>query len=101
MSGLYQKLKGSVYSLACLCVGSGNERAVIAGYKDVFDHIMSDLNSTEQQRFLTHLPGALGEKQRRILLNGLAQEYRDCEDWLEYVGGDAWRKYLKEPAVED
>jgi len=85
VSNLYEKLKGSVYSQACLCVGSGNERAVIAGYKDVFDRIMSDSESSVQASFLAMLPADLSQKQRMTLLDGLAQEYQNCDNWLDYV----------------
>ena len=82
---MYSNLKGLAYPAACLASGRSNQEAATAGFSDVFDLIMSDSDHPRQGVFLMRLMAALSEKQRQILLDGLAAEYADCANWLAYV----------------
>jgi hypothetical protein len=47
---------------------------------------MADSDNPYQPFFLTHLPTVIPEeKDRQILLDGLAREYADLEGWMAYV----------------
>ncbi|ACN14572.1 hypothetical protein HRM2_14630 [Desulforapulum autotrophicum HRM2] len=85
MSNLYSNLKGKAYGLACITSSRDNRSAKQEGYADVYDLIMSDSNHNRQAFFLMMLPHQQSEKQRQILLDGMAKEYQNCSSWLEYV----------------
>lgn len=85
MRDLYSKLKGKVYGLACTTTSKDNPAAQKEGFSDVFDLIMSDSDHNRQAFFLMMLPHQLSEKQRQILLDGMAKEYQNCEGWMAYV----------------
>lgn len=82
---LYESLKGQVYDLAQIAAGRGNAEARIEGFKDVYDLIMSDSDHSRQPAFINLIVGRLSEKQRPILLDGLAREYADLDGWMAYV----------------
>jgi|GEM_PF-2169768 len=85
MSNLYSNLKGKAYGLACITSSRDNRSAKQDGYADVYDLVMSDSNHKRQAFFLMMLPQQLSEKQRQILLDGMAKEYQSCDGWMAYV----------------
>jgi hypothetical protein len=84
---IYAAMKGRIYSHVTLCTGRTNQEARAEGFKDVFDLLMSDSDHNRQQLFCISLGVIMpSDKQRRILLDGLAREYCGCQDgWMEYV----------------
>jgi hypothetical protein len=83
---LYGIMKGKTYSLATTTSGKSNEDARTAGFKDVFDYIMSDSDHPRQPTFLMQLPDVLpAEAHRKILLDGMAREYAGVGGWRAYV----------------
>lgn len=56
---------------------------------DVFAAIMSDSDHPRQAQFLMMLPDHMpSEKHRQILLDGLAREFGNAENWKSYVERD-------------
>lgn len=84
-SDLYAVLKGRVYSEACIHSGHTNESAKIAGFKDVYDVIMSDSDHDRQPNFLMNMMQVLTDGHRQVLLDGLAREYAGVDGWMAYV----------------
>lgn len=82
---LYSILKGQVYSDACIHSAHTNESAKIAGFKDVYDVIMSDSDHERQPFFIVSISRILSEAQRQVLLDGLAREYAGVDGWMAYV----------------
>lgn len=82
---LYYSLKHESYHLAETVLGKTLPMAIQEGHKDLWDIIMKNSDSAEQSSFIQLLENHLSEKQRQILLDGLAQEYQDCDGWLAYV----------------
>src|SRR4051812_22005544 len=82
---LYSVVKGRAYALATTVSGKSNADAKDAGFKDVFDYIMSDSDHPRQAAFLIALPDLLPEGHRKILLDGLAKEYAGLDGWMQYV----------------
>ena len=85
MGNLYDITKGKAYSLATTISGKSNGDAKTAGFKDVFDYIMSDSDHPRQAIFLSMLMDVMSEGHRKILLDGMAQEYAGLPDWMAYV----------------
>jgi hypothetical protein len=85
MTDLYDVVKGRAYGLAATVSGKSNEDARTAGFRDVFDYIMSDSDHPRQAAFLIALPEQMPEGHRKILLDGMAQEYAGLGGWMEYV----------------
>ena len=86
MANLYEIMKGRAYYLAETISGKTNENAKAAGFRDVFDYIMSDSDHPRQAAFLMQLSGALpAEGHRQILLDGMAKEYAGVDGWMKYV----------------
>jgi hypothetical protein len=53
---------------------------------EVFKAIMSDSDNPRQAHFLLMLPDHIAsEKHRQILLDGLAREFGEAENWISYV----------------
>lgn len=86
---LYDVMKRKAYALASSVTGTSNTDAKAAGYEDLWDLLMTDSDHPRQSMFLMGLPHVLSEKQRRILLDGLAREYTDADGWLDYVRREA------------
>ncbi|GJD96603.1 hypothetical protein [Methylobacterium iners] len=84
-SPLYENLKGQVYDIAQIAAGRGNAEAQTEGFRDVYDLIMSDSDHPRQPAFLGLIMDRLSEKQRPILLDGLAREYAGVDSWMAYV----------------
>ena len=82
---LYENLKGQVYDLAQVAAGRGNAEAQTEGYRDVYDLIMSDSDHLRQQAFLGMIMTRLSDKQRPVLLDGMAKEYASSDGWMAYV----------------
>jgi hypothetical protein len=82
---LYDIMKGKAYSLAATVSGKTNPDAQTAGFKDVFDYIMSDSDHPRQAAFLLSLSDVLPEGHRLILLDGMAKEYTNLDSWMAYV----------------
>lgn len=91
MAGLYEIMKGKTYSLAATIGGKSNADAKDAGFKDVFDYIMSDSNHPRQLVFIASLPDVLPEGHRKILLDEMAREYAGVDGWMQYVDQEADR----------
>jgi hypothetical protein len=86
VANLYDIMKGKAYSLATTTSGKGNADAKAAGFKDVFDYIMSDSDDPRHALFLMMLnDDVMVEGHRRILLDGMAQEYAGLPNWMAYV----------------
>lgn len=83
--GLYGVLKGKAYKFAAVVTGASHHDAKAAGYRDLWDLLMSDSDHPRQAMFLLMLNSGLSEKQRKILLDGLAREYAGLDGWMEYV----------------
>lgn len=85
-SGLYGIMKGRSYGVAQVASGCSNAEAQARGFADLFEMIMSDSDHARQATFLLLLPSTIpAEVHRRILLDGMAKEYVDCEDWMAYA----------------
>ncbi|MEZ0169913.1 hypothetical protein [Microvirga sp. TS319] len=82
---LYDVVKGRAYELARIATGRSNDEAIGEGYKDVYDLLMSDSDHPRQQQFLMLLTNEMPEGHRKVLLDGLAEEYADVEGWMAYV----------------
>lgn len=82
---LYEMMKAKAYPLAETITAHTHVTANAKGYKDLWDMVMSDSDDVRQYSFLMTLDTVLSEKQRRILLDGLAKQYQHCEGWLAYV----------------
>ena len=82
---LYTILKGKVYGEACIYSGHNNHSAQVAGYKDVFDVIMSDSDHSRQPLFIMHLVQTMPQGHRQILLDDMAREYASVDGWMDYV----------------
>jgi hypothetical protein len=86
VDGFYGVLKGRAYSIATIATGRSNTDAQSAGFKDVYDLLMSDSDHPRQAAFLTLLTDdVMPEEHRKILLDGMATEYAGLEGWLRYV----------------
>lgn len=77
MTSIYKKLKGKAHQIARLVCGHHDG--------DLFELIMSDSDDMRQAMFLMMIMKEFSEKQRQILLDGLAREYVGCDGWLDYV----------------
>lgn len=86
---LYEALKGQAYEIAQVAASRGNAEAKTEGYRDVYHMIMSDSDHPRQQAFLMMLESQLSEKQRIVLLDGLANEYAGLDGWMSYVDREA------------
>ncbi|MEN3238969.1 hypothetical protein PUR29_36650 [Methylobacterium ajmalii] len=86
---LYEALKGQVYDIAQVVTSRGNAEARTEGFRDVYHMIMSDSDHPRQQAFLMMLGSRLSEKQRIVLLDGLAKEYAGLDGWMAYVDREA------------
>lgn len=87
--GLYGIMKGRSYGIAQIASDCSNAEAQARGFADLFEMIMSDSDHARQATFLLLLPSTIpAEAHRRILLDGMAKEYADCEDWMDYAGKD-------------
>lgn len=82
---LYDNLKGLAYGAAQIATSRTNPEAQREGFRDVFDLIMSDSDHARQPAFLGLIMKELSEDQRKILLDGMAKEYADCDGWLAYI----------------
>ena len=82
----YKTLKDNTYALVCACTGSNNHAAESAGYDDVYALLMSDAQHPRVKHFLTRLPdeSGLSDNECKILLDGLALEYRQCLSWADF-----------------
>lgn len=86
---LYEALKGQVYDIAQVTTSRGNAEARNEGFRDVYDLIMSDSDHPRQQAFLMMIVDRLSEKQRIVLLDGMAKEYAGLDGWMAYVDREA------------
>ena len=82
---LYETLKGKAYHLAETVTGHTHITAHAKGFEDLWAMIMADSDHIRQYNFLAHLPRELSDKQRPILLDGLARQYQNCKGWMDYV----------------
>ena len=94
---LYETLKANTYGLVCHCTGSNSHAAESAGYADVYDLLMSDVDHLRVQQFLERLPDepGMGKRECEVLLDGLAAEYRGCDTWLEVREGGVKQSVLQ------
>jgi hypothetical protein len=77
---LYQQVKGRAAGLA-ITIAKPRWQG-----EDAFAAIMSDSEDPRQAQFLLMLPEHVrSEKQRQVLLDGLAREYGDAENWMAHV----------------
>jgi hypothetical protein len=88
VDGFYDVLKGRAYSIATIATSRSNTDARSAGFKDVYDLLMSDSDHPRQAAFLTLLTDdVMPEEHRKILLGGMAKEYAaskaGCAMWKE------------------
>lgn len=82
----YLRLKEELRKPVSLITSHTDRSAREAGFKDVFDLILSKFNSKQFAMFIVYLLKTVPIKHHRtILLNGLVVEYCSCGNWIEYV----------------
>jgi hypothetical protein len=79
----YLRLKSKVLPLLSVLVAGGDNKPGL----DLFGLLMSDSDSLLFQQFFIELfqEDSIADKDRRLLLDGLAQEYPGCRGWLDYT----------------
>lgn len=81
---LYDKLKGQAYSALATC-GMDHKLAQSKDFKDGWQMLIHAHDSHHMPLFLNLINETLSEKQRQVLLDGLADEYTEHSNWLDYV----------------
>jgi len=79
MKTAYGSLKGQLYWFVSSIVSRG-------GSADAWKTLMEDSDTQSMALFCASLAKILPSvKKRTVLLDGLAREYADCPNWMEYV----------------
>lgn len=81
----YEIAKGLAYPALATIASCDHPKAVAKGYKDGWQLLMDSHDGNEMFLFCQALPSRLSDVQSKVLLDGLAREYANCNDWAEFV----------------
>lgn len=85
MTQIYDGLKGQAYSVLATNASCDHSKAKSKGYKDGWQLLLDQHDDNEMALFCASLPQVLSEAQAKVLLDGLAREYTEFDNWLDYT----------------
>lgn len=84
-TSLYASLKGHAYAILATAASCDHPKAVSKGYKDGWQMLLDRHDDNEMAMFCLGLPQVLSQAQATVLFDGLAREYTQFSNWLDFV----------------